>query len=350
MKRLYRVFWSLLIIGILVIATMVFPNSSLFAGKSPNPSLNKAAVGFDTPYIVLGMGCFWGSEKRMQALNGVLDVEAGYAGGEIANPSYETLHNTEEAIQEGKTIKNHAEVVKVYYDPKQTSLEHVLIQFWENHNPTQGNRQGNDIGSNYRSAVFYRTDEERQLAEKTRDIYQANLKAAGITDRITTEISPLLNYTSAEDYHQDYLEKNPLGYCGLGGLGVIYIDPSLPARTLWGINGERHHSTPLVNKTAESGQHWQQVKLNSKEQLIAFEAVDCGYCRQFDRDVLAIWKNSIPIVSTNSTAPPKDWKLNQALFATPTIVLFRDQQEVARYTGYQGAEKFWQWLSPYNSQ
>lgn len=145
MKIRHRAYWSLLMIGILVIATGALLNPSLLVGISANPSLNKAAVGSDTPYIVLGMGCFWGSEKRMQALTGVLDVEAGYTGGDIANPSYETLHDTEAAVQEGKAVKNHAEVVKVYYDPKQTSLEHVLIQFWENHNPTQGNRQGNDI-------------------------------------------------------------------------------------------------------------------------------------------------------------------------------------------------------------
>jgi peptide methionine sulfoxide reductase msrA/msrB len=334
-SRPYRAFWSLFFLGMLVLAGLILPQSALFAGKSANTSLNKAAVGPDTPYIVLGMGCFWGSEKRMQALNGVLDVEAGYAGGDIANPSYETLHNTEAAIQEGKTVKNHAEVVKVYYDPSQTSLEHVLIQFWESHNPTQGNRQGNDVGSNYRSAVFYRTDEERQLAEKTRTIYQANLKAAGIAEVITTEIAPLKNYTSAEAYHQDYLEKNPLGYCGLGGIGVAYVDPAL---------GEQHHSTPLIAKMPNL-ENWQQVKLNYREQLIAFEAVDCGYCRKFDKDVLTDWTHSIPIHSTNSTLPPPGWQLKQTLFATPTIVLFRDKQEVARYTGYQGAEKFWQWLN-----
>lgn len=334
MKRSYRAFLSVAVIAILLAAALL-PNSAIFAGKTTNPSLNKAAVGSDTPYIVLGMGCFWGSEKRMQALSGVLDVEAGYAGGDIANPKYETLHDTETAIREGKTLKNHAEVVKVYYDPKQTNLEQVLIQFWENHNPTQGNRQGNDIGSNYRSAVFYRTNDERQLAEKTRAIYQANLKSAGITDPITTEIAPLKNYTSAEDYHQDYLEKNPLGYCGLGGVGVAYADPATSGL---------HHSTPLAEKQQEP-ENWEQVKLNDKAQLIAFEAVDCGYCRKFDKDVLATWKYQIPIHPTNSTTPPPGWKLDQTLFATPTIVLFRDHQEVARYTGYQGAEKFWQWLN-----
>lgn len=335
MARRYRAFWSLIFLSILVLTGLILPQSALFAGKSVNTALNKAEVGPDTPYIVLGMGCFWGSEKRMQALNGVLDVEAGYAGGDIANPSYETLHDTEAAIHQGEAVKNHAEVVKVYYDPKLTNLQHVLIQFWENHDPTQGNRQGNDIGSNYRSAVFYRSEEERQLAEKTRDVYQMNLKTAGINVPITTEISPLKNYTSAEDYHQDYLEKNPLGYCGLGGIGVAYIDPAL---------GEQHHSTPFAGKQAVM-ENWEQVKLNNSEQLIAFEAVDCGYCRKFDKDVLTNWKHPIPIHPTNSTTPPKGWKLNQSLFATPTIVLFRNQQEVARYTGYQGGDKFSQWLN-----
>ena len=333
MKKWHRAFSSLFIIGFSIFAFVVLPNSALFEGNNPNPSLNKSAVGPDTPFIVLGMGCFWGAEKRMQALVGVLDVEAGYAGGDMSNPNYEALHNTEAAIEEGKAIKNHAEVVKVYYDPKQTNLEQVLVQFWENHNPTQGNRQGNDIGSNYRSAVFYLTEEERQLAEKTRDTYQANLQATGITEKITTEITPLKNYASAEGYHQDYLEKNPLGYCGLGGVGVAYFDPNL-----------QRHSTPLATKTAESGQNWQDIKLNNKEQLIAFEAAECGYCRQFDKEVLSNWKNTLPIISTNSTKPPKDWELTQALFATPTIVLFRNQHEVSRYTGYQGADKFWQWL------
>lgn len=340
MTRRYRIFGSLICLSLFVLAGIIVPQSALLTVKAANKYLDKAAVGPNTPFIVLGMGCFWGAEKRMQALKGVLDVEAGYAGGDIANPKYETLHDTEQAIERGNSLKNHAEVVKVYYDPKITQLEHVLIQFWESHNPTQGNRQGNDVGSNYRSAVFYRDEAEKQLAEKTRDIYQSNLKVAGISDPITTEIAPLLNYTSAEDYHQDYLEKNPLGYCGLGGTGVAYLDPAV---------GELHDSTPLEAKKIEV-ENWEQVKLDSKEQLIAFEAVDCGYCRKFDQEVLATWKHAIPIHPTNSTKPPKGWELKQDLFATPTIVLFQNQQEISRYTGYQGTEKFWQWLETETSR
>jgi peptide methionine sulfoxide reductase msrA/msrB len=340
MSRPYRAVWSVLILVCLVAGMLILPNTSLFAGKSGNPFLNKAAVGADTPFIVLGMGCFWGSEKRMQSLNGVLDVEAGYAGGDVSNPSYETLHETEQAIDAGKVLKNHAEVVKVYFDPKTTTLEQVLIQFWENHNPTQGNRQGNDVGSNYRSAVFYRTDEERLLVEKTKAVYQSNLKASGNAEAITTEIAPLKNYTPAEEYHQDYLDKNPLGYCGLGGTGVAYDDSAL---------GGKHHATPLANKLLV-GEDWANAKLNNAEQLIAFEAVECGYCRKFDQDVLTKWNHPVAIYPTNSTTPPPDWKLKSSLFATPTIVLFRNREEVARYTGYQGADKFWQWLEVESSK
>lgn len=326
---------SLIILIGLLLGIFILPQMALFAENSVNPSLNKAAVNDETPFIVLGMGCFWGAEKRMQNLIGVLDVQAGYAGGDVASPDYETLHNTEAEINSGKAIKNHAEVVKVYFDPKQTTLEKVLIQFWENHNPAQGNRQGNDIGSNYRSAIYFRSEEERLVAQKTRAIYQKNLAAALYTETITTEIEPLKNYTPAEDYHQDYLEKNPLGYCGLGGTGVAYSDPNAPGVSSTGTAIKKNHSVI---------EDWDKARLSDEYQLLAFEAVDCGYCRKFDKEILARWQHSIPIFATNSTSPPPGWKLQESLFATPTIVLFVNKQETARYTGYQGVESFWAWL------
>lgn len=329
---------TLLIAAMSMIFAGAFLGFRLLAGESGNSSVNKAVIGHDTAYIVLGMGCFWGAEKRMSALPGVLDVEAGYAGGDIDQPGYKTLHDTEEAIRQGQAIKNHAEVVKVYYDPEKTTLEKVLIKFWENHNPTQGDRQGSDIGSNYRSAIFYRTDAERQLAEKTRAFYQSSLSGAGITPPITTEISPLKNFTPAEEYHQDYLVKNPWGYCGLGGLGIAYHDPGMPAPSA---NNDKEQT---IADPAASAHDWQQVKLDAKQQLIAFGSVECGYCKQFDKDVLSNWKSSISIVETYLKMPPGGWTLNQELVGTPTIVLFRGQHEVARYTGYHGAQRFWKWL------
>jgi peptide methionine sulfoxide reductase msrA/msrB len=184
-------------------------------------SIPTAASPATTDSIVLGMGCFWGAEKRMAAIPGVLDVESGYANGEIAG-TYDAVLAHERLLQWGKsTRRNHAEVVKVSFDPARVDVEHVLIQFWENHNPTQGNRQGNDVGSNYRSAVYTHSAAQQAIALKTRDTYQAALTAAG-QGTITTEIAPLESYFTAEEYHQDYLVKNPNGYCGLGGTGVRY--------------------------------------------------------------------------------------------------------------------------------
>jgi peptide methionine sulfoxide reductase msrA/msrB len=176
--------------------------------------------------IVLGMGCFWGAERRMGELPGVVDIECGYANGEIST-SYEAVLALERLLRLGKSKqRNHTEVVKVQFDPKKTTLEAVLARFWENHDPTQGDRQGNDIGSNYRSAIYTINAAQQTIALQSREAYQVALSAAE-KGLITTEIAPLITYGAAEDYHQDYLQKNPNGYCGSGGTGVPY--PRSPA-------------------------------------------------------------------------------------------------------------------------
>ena len=182
---------------------------------------SKAAVKPGAPLdsIVLGMGCFWGAEKRMSEVPGVVEVESGYANGDVEG-SYEAVLDQENRLRRGQSAKrNHAEVVKVSFDPTRTSLEKILIKFWESHDPTQGDRQGNDVGSNYRSAIYTHSDAQAGVARKTGATYQQALTKAG-RGKITTEIAPLKTYHSAEDYHQDYLKKNPNGYCGLGGTGV----------------------------------------------------------------------------------------------------------------------------------
>lgn len=273
--------------------------------------------------IVLGMGCFWGAEKRMGEIPGVIDVESGYAGGDAEKTDYHGVLGLERAIKFGGIKeRNHAEVVKVTFDPEQVSLEQVLIGFWQNHNPTQGDRQGNDVGSNYRSAIYTTSEDQKQLALKTRDIYQKALTAAGY-GTITTEIAPLRNYNRAEEYHQDYLKKNPKGYCGLGGTKVAYP-------------GELAQPTP---------QRLQANTLSFDRQLIVFEAEDCPFCKVFKAEILNSWSSGVPIVSTLNPQPPKGWTLSKALFATPTIVLFEEGKEVSRYTGYKGdKERFWKWL------
>lgn len=276
--------------------------------------------------IVLGMGCFWGAEKRMAKLAGVCDVESGYANGEIEG-TYEAVLAQERDLRMGiSNRRNHAEVVKVTFDPQQVALETVLTRFWESHDPTQGDRQGNDIGSNYRSAIYTNGDDQLAIARKTRDVYQEALTRAGF-GKITTEIAPLTRYFPAEDYHQDYLEKNPGGYCGLGGTGVIY--PATHATSA--------ATQPPLTLDAST--------LSTKRQLIVFEAAGCPFCKQFAADILTHWKADIPIARTLATTAPLDWKLNEGLFATPTIVLFEAGKEVSRHTGYTGGKaRFWAWL------
>ena len=159
---------------------------------------------------VFGMGCFWGAERIFWRLPGVYSTAAGYAGGFTRNPTYE------EACS-GST--GHAEVVQVVYDPKKIAYEDLLKAFWENHDPTQGMRQGNDVGTQYRSAIYTTTDGQAAAAAASRDAYEARLKQAGHGE-ITTEIAPEQEFFYAEDYHQQYLSKVPNGYCGLGGTGV----------------------------------------------------------------------------------------------------------------------------------
>ncbi|MDP3400049.1 MAG: peptide-methionine (S)-S-oxide reductase MsrA [Brevundimonas sp.] len=171
--------------------------------KGPYPD------GFET--AVFGMGCFWGVERIFWQLPGVWVTAVGYSGGITPNPTYEETCT-------GRT--GHTEVVKVVFDPKVISYGDLLKAFWENHDPTQGMRQGNDIGTTYRSALYYGDEGQKAEAERSREAYQAALGKAG-RGEITTEIAPLGLFYYAEDYHQGYLAKNPAGYCGIGGTGVV---------------------------------------------------------------------------------------------------------------------------------
>jgi peptide-methionine (S)-S-oxide reductase len=159
---------------------------------------------------VFGLGCFWGAERKFWQLPGVFSTAVGYAGGMTANPSYEDVCS-------GRT--GHTEVVLVFYDPDAIDFGQLLQTFWEAHDPTQGMRQGNDRGTQYRSAVYTTSEDQARLVEQSRANYQWALCDAGYGN-ITTEIAPLQEFYYAEDYHQQYLAKNPAGYCGIGGTGV----------------------------------------------------------------------------------------------------------------------------------
>jgi peptide-methionine (S)-S-oxide reductase len=168
--------------------------------------------GFEV--AVVGLGCFWGEEQTFWQLDGVWSTSVGYAGGVTPNPTYEEVCT-------GRT--GHAEVVRIVFDPKRLSYEQLLKVFWESHDPTQGMRQGNDIGSQYRSILLTTTPEQQATAEKSRDAYQVQMTKAGYGE-IKTSILPLDIYYYAEDYHQQYLYRNPAGYCPIHATGVQYAD------------------------------------------------------------------------------------------------------------------------------
>ncbi len=171
-------------------------------------------AGLET--AIFGLGCFWGAERCFWQLPGVYSTAVGYAGGQTPNPTYEEVCS-------GGT--GHTEAVLVVFDPKLVSYEALLKTFWESHDPTQGMRQGNDVGTQYRSAIYATTPEQKRRAEAARDIYQKALASSG-RGAITTEIREAPEFYYAEDYHQQYLAKNPGGYCGLGGTGVTCPMPA----------------------------------------------------------------------------------------------------------------------------
>ena len=213
---------------------------ALFRSKAAMPSAKDALPGRSTPLAlpqthfvngrrivapfpaglseaVFGLGCFWGAERLFWQLPGVYSTAVGYTGGFTPNPTYEEVCS-------GRT--GHAEVVRVIYDPKVISYEALLRTFWEAHDPTQGMRQGNDAGTQYRSAIYVFNEEQREAAEESRRVYQNRLRAAG-KGEITTEILDTPTFFYAEDYHQQYLAKNPAGYCPDHSCGIPYKSPVL---------------------------------------------------------------------------------------------------------------------------
>ena len=160
--------------------------------------------------VIFGMGCFWGVERMFWKLDGVYLTMVGYAAGFTPNPTYQEVCS-------GQT--GHNEIVRVVYDPAVISFEDLLRVFWEGHDPTQGMRQGNDVGTQYRSGIYYTSEAQKEAAEASRDVFAGQLKAAGLGE-ITSEIVPAPTFYFAEEYHQQYLAKNPAGYCGIGGTGV----------------------------------------------------------------------------------------------------------------------------------
>ncbi len=279
-------------------------------------SVNKAS-------IVLGSGCFWGAEKRFEAINGVIDAVSGYADGKHIAPTYAAITQRSNQFN----ADNYAEVVQVTYNPQVVSLRALLQHFFEHHDPTQGNRQGNDIGTQYRSTILYQTDAEKQLAEQVRDIYQQLLTQAGY-GKITTKIAPLDSFHPAEDYHQNYLQKNPNGYCPDHSTGVKFVEQ----------HAENHHAAtaPMVdNSPLLEGKH-----------IVVLEAPFCPYCQAFKQQIGDSYRGDIPL-HYRGAETLTGLQLHTPTRATPTLFFIENGKEVFAHQGLLTADKFYQALGAF---
>lgn len=265
-------------------------SGSVLAQNGEQQTTMAAIISHET--IVLGAGCFWGVEKRYQALPGVIDAVSGYADGRGVQPNYRAIT----AEKQRFNPNNFAEVVQVTFNPNIITTEQILQFYFEQHDPTQKNRQGNDVGTQYRSIVLFTSVAQQQKAVQLRDQYQQLLKAAGYGD-IVTEIKALTKFYPAEDYHQDYLAKNPEGYCPDHATGVRFASSATPE--------------PAVdNSMLLQGQH-----------IVVIDAPDCPYCEQFKKEVANDYQGTIPM-HFRSARQLQGLQLKTPTFATPTILFF----------------------------
>jgi len=265
--------------------------------------------------LVLGAGCFWGAEKGYEALPGVIDAVSGYADGRGVEPDYRAISSPARRSDPD----NYAEVVEVHYNPEVLSTRELLEHFFEAHDPTQRDRQGNDIGTQYRSTILYVDEEQRATAQAVREAYQARLSAAG-HGPIVTVTKPLETFHPAEDYHQDYLAKNPNGYCPDHATGVRFEDePRAPS-----------------DNTA----------LREGKQILVLEAEHCPFCARFKRDVAEAYRGSVPL-SYRTAAQLDGLTLETPSWATPTVFFLEDGKEVFAHQGYMSADEFYRALGAF---
>ena len=293
--------------------------------------------------IFFAAGCFWGVEKNFESIEGVIDVVSGYSGGNYENPTYQDVLNNrtsqgenflsilkniglsdEEKEKNKNTLINHTETIKVIYDSDRVSTETLLKNFWEIHDPTQLNRQGNDVGNNYRSAIYWTTDKQKDIANRTGQEFQKLLTAEGY-GQIVTEMSALGRFWPAESYHQDYLVKNPNGYCPDHSTGVSFLTQS-PSKIA------QNDITPL----------------GGKEIIVIGPEIEgtCLFCLEFEKKVTSKYKGTIPLRSTPASTL-KGFEINTPTWATPTIFFIDDGREVWSHQGIMTSENFYEALGEF---
>ncbi|HIP19575.1 MAG TPA: peptide-methionine (S)-S-oxide reductase [Sulfurimonas sp.] len=268
--------------------------------------------------IVFAAGCFWGVEKHFDNFEGVISAESGYIGGNYENPTYDEVLKYR-SLRSGSKIVNYTEGVRVVYDSTKVSAQTLIKSFWELHDPTQVNGQGNDIGNNYRSAIFYTTPQQKKIANSTKDEYQKLLNAAGYKN-IVTEIKPLVKFYNAEGYHQDYLAKNPYGYCPNHATGVKF-------------KAQKKKTVAIK-------------PLGAKEIIVITSPSFCPYCEKFEADVSSSYKGTLPM-RTVLASSLEGFEIKTELYATPTILFIEDGKEVIGHVGYMDSKLFYKTLGAF---
>jgi len=264
--------------------------------------------------IVLGSGCFWGAEKGYEALPGVINAVSGYADGEGVNPSYREITKFVNKFNP----MNHAEVVEVTFNKNIISAEELVMHYFESHDPTQLNRQGNDIGTQYRSVVLYTNSTQKETAERLSSEYQSLLNNAGY-EEVETKIKPLQKFYKAENYHQDYIAKNPNGYCPDHSTGIKFSKSKLVKK--------KSNDALLVGKS-----------------IVVIEPEGfCPYCEKFKKDVSNQYKGSIPLVYRHATNL-EGVNVTSPTWATPTILFLEDGNETFGHQGYMSSQDFYKAL------
>jgi len=268
--------------------------------------------------IVFAAGCFWGVEKNFEQIPGVIDVKSGYVGGNYDNPTYKKV--LEYRVNKPKDIVNHTEAVQVKFDNTKVTANELIKNFWQIHDPTQKNGQGNDIGDNYRSAVYYTNENQYKTILKTKAVYQTLLNEHGYKD-IVTEIQPLKKFWVAENYHQDYLKNNPNGYCPDHSTGVKFA------------NTKQELKKDVL------------LPLGGKE-IIVIESENCPYCEKFQKDVLSSYNGDTKIRKAFAQ-DVKKFDIKTKLFATPTILFIEDGKEIFSHRGYTDEKTFYKMLGDF---
>ena len=289
------------------ILTISFVLSALAA-----PSISEATIHSEK--IILGSGCFWGAEKGYGSLPGVIDAVSGYADGDGVQPTYREITKLKHKFNPN----NHAEVVEVTYNTNIISTADLLMHYFESHDPTQLNRQGNDVGTQYRSIILYSNEDQRLVIQEIGSAYQALLSDAGY-GKLTTVIKPITKFYKAENYHQDYIKKNPNGYCPDHSTGVKF-------------NNKKQVTMP-DNTTLAKG-----------KTIVVIEPEGyCPYCEKFKAEVVKNYLGNIPLVF-RLASQLEGLRIDSPTWATPTILFLEEGKEVFGHQGYMSPKEFYEAL------